>query len=270
MLSLTTPMRASTDWYPNPQDSATRPDSRQSPRLWVIGDSHAGAYAPLLERFERESLGRTTNTWSAGCAAVAPVTQPCQAFVAKAMHRLMAEAKPGDLVFLPGLRAPRLSDQWSAFDYETVLRTELAADRQAAWRAAVDVPRLQLAPLLERGVRVVVELPKPVLPAPAFRCVDWFNRDNPVCRNGLNIERERVQRLMDPARTALRGLQQQLPQLELWDPLPTLCPHSACRAIDSTRRAIYFDGDHLNRWGNDLVYPSFVQALGAFAGSGKP
>lgn len=262
MLSLTTPMKAASDWYPNAHGSRLPKDTAAARRLWVVGDSHAGAYAPMLEQFEKDSGARITMMWSAGCTALAPTKDPCRTFVARAMERLAREAKTGDVVFLPGLRGPRLSDQWTAFDYETRLLEEQSAGQLAAWQSAVSEARDQLQPLLQRGVRVLVELPKPVLPAPVFRCVDWFNRSNPVCRNGLTLDRGQVLRLSESARAALLDLQRQLPGLALWDPFPILCPGTRCRAIDPDGRPIFFDGDHLSRWGNEMLYPSFAAAIG--------
>jgi hypothetical protein len=43
----------------------------------------------------------------------------------------------------------------------------------------------------------------------------------------------------------------------VFDPFPVLCPTEACSAIAANGRPLYFDADHLSRYGNEVVYPAF-------------
>jgi hypothetical protein len=124
--------------------------------------------------------------------------------------------------------------------------------RAAEVRAAIE----QLRPLAERGVRIVLEAPKPVLPAPPYRCSDAFNRHNPICVNGMQIPRAQVEAMRTPALDSLRQIAAALPGASVWDPLPTLCPGTVCQP-DADGKPLYFDGDHLSGYGNRVLLPEF-------------
>lgn len=67
---------------------------------------------------------------------------------------------------LVSLRVPRLSDQFVLFDAQAQLAGELTAEATAGREAEAAEAIKQWKPLAERGVRIVLEAPKPVLPAP--------------------------------------------------------------------------------------------------------
>lgn len=269
-LSLSVVNRQSSDWLPvvsSADSSEPVASSRQwfaGRQLFVVGDSHAGAYAVLLQAAERQAGASVRNLWKAGCAAakLTTVSTPeCGQFLQNALVRIGREARPGDVVFLPGMRMPRLSNQWVVFDAETVLSslntdTVLNENAQALREADEWLGRLQRA-----GLHVVIEAPKPVLPAPPFRCSDWFNQGNPVCAPGLSIDRSKAQALARPALDSMRWLQSKHPTLIIWDPFPKLCPKEQCQPFDSQSKPLFFDGDHLTAHANRLLTPDFLQML---------
>jgi hypothetical protein len=61
-----------------------------------------------------------------------------------------------------------------------------------------------------------------------------------------------------PVLQELQGLQNA--SISIWDPFDTLCPSSTCAALSGTT-PLFFDGDHLSGYGNELLYPSFVKFL---------
>ena len=175
---------------------------------------------------------------------------------------MATQARAGDVLFLPGLRVPRLVEQYELLDQQHVLAAVRSEEAAAARKAEVYGAIAALKPLADRGVRIVLEAPKPVLPAPPFRCSDPFNRGNPICVNGMVVTRERMEALRAPALSSLQQVAQALPGASVWDPLPVLCTGVSCQP-GQAGKPLYFDGDHLSGHGNRVLLPSFRSHLAA-------
>lgn len=124
----------------------------------------------------------------------------------------------------------------------------------------VELTIAQLRPLAQRGVRIVLEAPTPVLQAPPYRCSDWFNRGNPICARGMPTGRAFMEDFRRPALEDLERIAAALPNTSLWDPLPLLCDADACRA-SRDGHPLFFDADHLSGYGNRLLLPAFQRHL---------
>jgi hypothetical protein len=239
-----------------------------SARLFVVGDSHATAYLPLFEQLAAEQ-GRTIDVVQVpGCAyldMMAPMTSAidarCHAAAEASLRHVLANGRAGDVVFLTSLRLPRLiqlgGQRRSAVDGDVYAHTphERAAIEEAS-RDAVS----WIAPLTDVGMRVVIELPKPVFRAHPFMCVDTFNRGNPLCRDGLVeavVDQERLRAKMVQA---LHRVARANRGVHLWDPLPILCEGGVCPALRDGR-PLFFDGDHLSPYGNVVLLPPLRAAL---------
>lgn len=153
---------------------------------------------------------------------------------------------------------------------EQVFGKQAKAERIWSVDQAVDL----LKPLTERGIKVVFEEPKPIFRSPPFRCSDWFNRNNPACKDGTSIERKFIENLRWPIVQALQAVQERLPAVGLWDPMPILCPYETCETIRDGR-PLYFDADHVSDYANFLVKDSFVDLIlstinGTGMGEGNP
>ncbi len=182
------------------------PDARNGASLYVIGDSHAAAYDELFKQFAKRT-GTVVYAYTNGCSFVS--LQPwrdseepsCRQINAATVADLLTRVKSGDVLFLPSLRLARLSDQWSYLGERhagnQMLGPKADAGRRRAVADAVDV----LEVVAKRGVHIVLEGPKPVFKAPPFRCADWFNRSNPICREGFNTTRA----LLDSHRQPVLG-----------------------------------------------------------------
>lgn len=246
---------------------ACPPPPPDAPLLYVVGDSHADAYAPLLRRLA-EGTGRpVTVLTKGGCASFNLMTpnregsSACVQYNTQAMAMLYQAMRPGDILFLPALRVPRFSEQWKSQATPAHWGTPEGLRQQ---RPAMDEAIEQLRPLTQRGVRVVFEAPKPVFRAPPYRCADWFNRHNPICAPGLTMPRVQLEAHRAPSLAALRDVMAALgPQAVLWDPFPLLCPGGAatCQAMDGQGRPLFFDGDHITGYANHLLYDSFSKTL---------
>tara|TARA_Y100001951_G_scaffold28503_1_gene22269 strand:+ start:16283 stop:18361 length:2079 start_codon:yes stop_codon:yes gene_type:complete len=243
-----------------------------STTLYVIGDSHALAYEGLFKQYAMQT-GRTIYAYNnGGCPFISlqpwrDIDNPaCLQHTEAALRDLRRRIKPGDILFLPSLRMPRLADQWGVFPdakvEEQMFSSRAIAGRQRAQAAAVDTLREFVA----RDVHVVLEGPKPLFKAPPFRCADWFNRHNPICQPGFNINRDELQRYREPVLRAFAGIVRELPAVAIWDPFPLLCPQRQCSAWHDTR-PLFLDGDHLSGFGNQLLLPHFMAYLDALTRS---
>lgn len=263
-------------WYPNawPSEGSAQPAQGHAlagRRLFVLGDSHAGAYRTMLQQLQ-EQTGVKVSTYSrGGCGAAGlryPADKACRAWIDAKVAEIMEKAVPGDIVFLAALRMWRLADQWEIFDAGAVVAKRPAP--QAARHAQILQEADDIVTTFQRaGLLVVIDAPKPIFKSPPFRCSDWFNARNPICAGGFVIERDfleqRRQRVMD----ALVQLKNRHPALTVWDPFPVLCPDKMCSAFDGAL-PLFLDGDHLSGHGNRVLYPSFQSMLESAAGQLAP
>jgi peptidoglycan/LPS O-acetylase OafA/YrhL len=243
------------------------PAASGSPRLIVIGDSHAGAYDRLLGQWVRLTGFQAVRYSKGGCPMVGLLkpqaqTEPqCLAYQTRLLDSLLGSTamglRPGDVVFLASLRVPRWSDLDGVIARQTVddslhsaqaLRDRVLAETEA---------EVLLTRFRQAGVSVILDAPKPVFLSPPFRCADSFNRMNPVCGPGFAVERSRVLGHSQPVLEAMNRLASRVPGVYVWDTLPVLCPASKCNAFDGDK-PLFFDADHLSGHGNEVLRPSFL------------
>ena len=102
-------------------------------------------------------------------------------------------AKPfrGDVVFLASLRMPQLmiESNSSAKSVGELIALEASPGSIEERRRALSEAAGIIGRFAARGLHVMIDAPKPVFMAEAFRCSDWFNRENSVCRGGLALPR---------------------------------------------------------------------------------
>ena len=242
-------------------------------RLFLLGDSHATAYSPLAHRLSVEHRIAAVVVQLPGCPLLdmaGPLNsqQPapgCGDRWQRVLAALGPDMRPGDVVLLASLRLPRFADQWGLYPHDDVISRHLSAATAAQRELAVQDADRWLQPLLQRGVQVVLEDPKPIFRAIAFRCADHWTSRNPVCARGLVETRADEEAFRAPVKQALRQAVARQPaaegRLTIFDPLPALCDAASCRAIEPDGRPLFFDADHLSRWGNERVYPHFVRHL---------
>jgi hypothetical protein len=179
------------------------------------------------------------------------------------VEEIIASSQPGDLVLFSSLRTPRIS---SLIDGQTQTQEEILGDLMATQTPEVqeqvlDDARAPLTALKEAGLSVAITSPTPVFPSPVFRCADWFNRMNPQCEGGFSVSRQYIDTLAAPANQRISVLEQE-GLVAKWDTFSTLCPGSQCETLRDGHH-MFYDGDHLSRWGNYLLMPSFLDLLSA-------
>lgn len=291
-LSVSTITRNADDWYP--YGSNTSPDlpgcvvhaAGQSigtgvaitytrhgcerpalgPRVFAIGDSHAIGYEAMYKGYVLASGAPVTVYNNGGCPFISlqpwrENTQHCKENAAAAVSHMLENIQSDDVLFLPSLRMPRFADQWVRFKDEEVSDAIFSEWSKDARQKAVEEANAVLKQFQTKGVRLVLEAPKPVFRSPTFRCAETYNQTNSICSDGLEIDRSEIESLRKPALTALQEIATSYPGATLWDPFAVLCPSAErCSAIVDGR-PLFFDGDHVSGYGNRLLVPSFQLAV---------
>jgi peptidoglycan/LPS O-acetylase OafA/YrhL len=244
-------------------------------RLYVIGDSHAMAYNRMLREFARDTGVNVFAYNNGGCPfmALLPRKQDevasCAPATDAAIAQIEAQVRPGDVVFMPSLRLPRFSDEWARFDdsstWDYMFGPEAVQSRVDGVREAIPI----LQKLAAKGAKVILEGPTPEFRSQPFRCSDWFNRDNPICSGGDHIARADLEALRAPVLDSYAHIAQAVPEVSVWDPLPSLCPDSVCLTHTADGRPLVFDGDHLSGYANRLLLPSFKQVVSKLMEAGS-
>jgi hypothetical protein len=86
--------------------------------LFVVGDSHAWAYVPMLSLLAGQDGVDARLYTRPGCSfanLLRPSAPNCASYNRATVHDVGRRAAPGDVVFLPALRMNRLSEQWGSF-----------------------------------------------------------------------------------------------------------------------------------------------------------
>lgn len=231
-------------------------------RIFVAGDSHTGAYKPMLQQLSMDVVTDVTLYAKQGCPYIglfAPLNQlaaDCQLFYKVTTADMIENARRGDIVFLPSLRLQRFGFHWMLFSEINVIES---MSGKAALKQRIEATTEAVSLLktfTTRGIKVVIEAPKPIFKAPNFRCSDWFNQMNPICDRGLKVRKDELLNYRLPVLESIQTLSQQVDGVSIWDPFPILCPEAFCQA-NQDRKPLFFDGDHLSDYGNMFLYPSF-------------
>jgi peptidoglycan/LPS O-acetylase OafA/YrhL len=217
--------------------------------LFIVGDSHANAYAPMAMLYAARTGRRAILLFAYNCE-FPPITlsaarrASCARFHEAAVRRVAASATASDVIFLASRHMHREVDPPLS-----------EAERRSNLDASLGPLRL----LAATGASLLLEAPKPVFPTAHYRCADWFNRPSPVCRGGYEVQAASFVAARAPALDDLRRLASALPRASIWDPAPILCPGTRCAA---TRDGTWLlrDEEHLLPAASVLLFPSFLAA----------
>lgn len=232
--------------------------------IFAIGDSHTISYSAMLSEYVVRTGSTVLLYPNLGCtfASLQPQreTGHCPAQGKTAIDDVLARARPGDVLFLAALRLTRLSTAVGPENEQAAWQTMIGPDYLRGRRDAEQALVALLEPVAARGVQIVFEAPKPLLKVSPFRCADFFNAGNPVCRGGMAESREMLERYRQPVLDSYARIVARLPSVQVWDPFPLLCEPTICPALRDGR-PLFFDGDHLSAYGNHLLYPHFEAAI---------
>jgi peptidoglycan/LPS O-acetylase OafA/YrhL len=236
--------------------------------IFVIGDSHAGAY-DLMVKYAAHSVGAQAYIYSkSGCAIAnlfksAEENAVCRHHLDEVYAQVKAHARPGDIVFLASLRLPRLATQTEIFDQEQVLSSLTTPDAITQQKQALLQAKIAIEKFQALGLQVLIDYPKPMFASPPFRCADWFNHSNPICRAGFSMPAARLLAYRQPIVESIHTLEA-TEGVSTWDPFPILCATAdsdgMCHAFNEGVPK-FEDAHHLSGYGNRLLIPSFTQKL---------
>jgi peptidoglycan/LPS O-acetylase OafA/YrhL len=238
-------------------------------KLFIVGDSHAGAYQRMAFDLARE---RGVEIWIYGmtCGGVANLLRPlkpeCLRSAEAALEDVKTKGKPDDIVFLASLRIYRLADQWAIFDSSEVLRRQSSNAAQRDRDSALDDARAHIRGIRNLGFHVMLDAPMPVFRSIPFRCSDWFNKMNPICASGKSLSKHFLEDHRQSTMQAISKLKTEFPDVFIYDAFSRLCPGDQCSSWDD-EGPLFFDGDHLTGHGNEILYPSFRQSVENFWGN---
>jgi peptidoglycan/LPS O-acetylase OafA/YrhL len=238
-------------------------------RLFALGDSHASAYVEMLSDL-RQREGVSIYLYSIGDVRIGSFLHPQRDWDRAAEHAaleaLKRYAQPGDIVLLSSLRVLRIGTQWQTHNLDEVIADRDSERAERNRELAVQEGKALIAKLEEMGLTVLVEAPKPIFAAPAFRCSDWFNRINPIGKPGFVMDRNFLLEHRSAAMRSIQEVRQDHPEVRVWDPLQVLCPDTKCYAFENGK-PLFFDNDHLSSYGNQKLYPDFVKQIDALWGN---
>ena len=243
--------------------------------IYVIGDSHAMTYAAMLTQMMMTNGADVFAYNNGGCPFISlqltGLAEHCVRYTQGAVADIVPKLKKGDIVFLASLRLVKFVDQWIDFGVENgeemILGPKGVEGRKLGEQHAAPI----LKQFTDKGATVIFEAPTPLFHYVTFRCSDWFNRGNPICEHGANMSRELLENLRRPVVESLNRLAQSNDRVYVWDPFPILCPESPCSPYKDGR-PLFFDGDHLSGYGNQIVTPNFkafVQSVATQRAAGQ-
>jgi peptidoglycan/LPS O-acetylase OafA/YrhL len=254
-------------WYPKPWPSevTNTEDSIKftGRQLFAIGNSHTGAYSTMFQML-RDRNNLKINQYQSQDFGIATLLAPSnpEGSVDAIVSEVIQRSRPGDIVFLASLRMNRLSDAWATFDANKVLAAQGQPEAMKQRTEALDEAEKIVTRLEKASLIVLIDAPKPVFSSPPFRCSDWFNSNNSVCKAGFQVSRDFLLELRRPVMESLSTLSGRHEKMVVWDPFPPLCPSNPCSAF-SASGPLFFDGDHLSAQGNRVLYPNFLTILGS-------
>ena len=237
-------------------------------RVLVAGDSHAGAWLGLYRQVVMDTGVELRYYTAAACAVAssledrATVERRCGRFHAAWLAESASFLRRGDVLFLPGLRVPRLNT--AGFRLPGVKERADQAAMERSVRARVDAAIVVLRPLAQRGVSIIIEAPKPVFEVSALFCGAWYQRGRGDCGHGSRRARAGFEASRRPVLGALRGLVAALPGSRLWDPTDLFCDASTCTLFRDGKPLLY-DADHPSGTLGTLAAPTLERLLAELA-----
>tara|TARA_R110000765_G_C18962354_1_gene609544 strand:- start:125 stop:2110 length:1986 start_codon:yes stop_codon:yes gene_type:complete len=256
-------------WSPYIDFSTPQPDMSLSGRtLFVIGDSHAGAYSKMLEKLSQETGLAIIRYGKGGCGITnmrKPVLikeNPCLDRLNGWLEEIKQTTGPNDIIFFATLKLKRSVLQSSIMpgDLNDSLRELEMPQTKLAMQNAFDESEKVIKELSQNTKLMIIDAPMPVFNYIAFRCADWYTANNPICGAGYTERRELMERLRAQSLNNIKKLKRKLNFLTIWDPMPLLCSEETC-SLYRNKKPIYFDSDHLSGFGNEFLYEDFKNKL---------
>jgi peptidoglycan/LPS O-acetylase OafA/YrhL len=229
------------------------------PIIWVIGDSHAGAYLRMLHKVAGQGKYAVRIYTRGGCKLF-PYFDPkpiagCSEFTRGALNDLRQQTRSGDIFFVVGLYTRRYRDVGDAPIIDTAGLDQGSTDND---RLDTKLAIEMLKTNVPSGVKIVLEGPKPLMQSAQFRCADWFNQINEYCTSASLVSKMDIEARSARQYRLLQEVARHVPKTSVWDVKSILCPGPVCSGYQDDK-PLYFDTDHLSGYGNDFLLPHFVK-----------
>ena len=189
----------------------------KTPRLIVVGDSHAGAISGAAIAAARNAGLGFRIISGCGFSLLEPMgNKPsCRVDIAQS----------GDVVLFASLSVPRYVDQdGSRLEDPDVTSAENITARGHAYKEFRGV----VENLRARGVGIVIRGPEPLFHYIPFRCSDWFNKMNPICRASTVEPRLALMSRAKPAMDSIVAIQENVEGVIVMDVFGPLCSTDHC------------------------------------------
>jgi len=246
------------DWYA--EAPLNNGDDQKQKTIYTVGNSHALAYAPLLHQLHLRN-NWNTRIFPLGNCTVGLIYHPvfdwskCGSQIESVFEDILASAKPGDVVWFASLRTQRFVDQGAGKVAMTThnVKEQWLKDGYQEFRSLI--PRFT-----KSGLTILIDRPKPVFKAEPFRCSDWFNKYNTICKPGFKVKKSELNVHSSGVNQKIDLLREEFNSVIAWDPSEVLCGSKSCKAIKDGK-PLFFDADHLSRYGNLILVKSLEKAL---------
>ena len=238
----------------------------QGKSIFVIGDSHAGSYGGM-NLFLKKHSNLNYRLYQIAPCNIGSINRPvdeisCKEQLDEIFKEIESNSKKGDIVFLANLRLPRYRDQWEikARKEEELFSFFINSEDSKRLRdKGEEQLNLYIEKFSEMGLNILLDYPKPVYPSPPFRCVDPFNKDNPICKEGFSIKKETHNKLSKKIKDVIDRAANKN-NVYIWDPSKILCEKNICNA-ERKGDYLYFDGDHISAIGNKYLYIDYATKI---------
>ncbi len=177
-----------------------------------------------------KQLGLVSHVYEKGGGTIVGLIEPTsedsawETFYLTSLHDIKAKANPGDIVFLPSLRMPELSNRFESVNVEFVLKDYYsesnALKREQAYQGGCEI----IEALIDMDVKVLINAPEPVVMILPYRCSDGFNKMNHIAELGSSIDKKILEYARRPVMNSIEKLLARYDELYLWDPMEVLCP----------------------------------------------
>ena len=242
--------------------------SESKPTIFVIGDSHAGAYGKLLKDFSDKTKYKVVLRSEGGCGVTnlkEPILSnggPCAEKMKWWLSELEDLIQPHDIVFFATLKSYRFVNQnaMTPVDLQSSLDQQYTSEKIKLREQALDESLVVLEQISRLTKNIVLDSAKPVFNYVAFRCADWYTANNPICSYGGKISRPFFEEYRKSTMNILFKIKENFPHIVIWDPIDDLCNAESCD-VYKDGKPLFFDADHLSGYGNEVLKSSFSNMI---------
>ena len=268
-------------WNPYDQTSRTnfalcrKPGRPGAGEMFLIGDSHAQHFLPMLDRVSDRS-GQAISFSFKGACLFSPVVamtwrgkiyETCRQFIIGELERSYKRLQPGDIIVASGFfnnyfnSNDLVGQSRSVTAYRQGRRLSAAEVRQGF----IDGIRLAAQRLKQRGIQLVLVVDVPSLAREIADCERWQPPLPGIAPRGstCTFPSERTRSMQTVVRQTLDAAAAGLENVHVFDPTPLLLDpqDGRVRYKSSNGNFLFWDSNHLSVSGSESLANSFHSFL---------